>query len=170
MLFLYYTYNPSSTENKKYPLEYKPNDEFNRISGDLNAQSEDLLRNWTEIAGDSTYPNGYFKVYPTPLSEDKEFDLDHYIKEPLFDTFGDLVICPLPQAYEFYAVSMLHKDPKRREEFNDKYTRVLNSLKRMQRRNMGPRELRRVGIPGSKKHFYGFGSIRRSQSDKENYW
>lgn len=170
MLFLLYTYTETSSTSRTYPIEYKPKPEFLLLVQDDNATDDDFLRNWTETPGDSDYPNGYFKVYPTPESADKAMTLWYFIEEPEFDSYGDLTNCPMPQVYEHYAVSMLSRDTDMIQRHESMYIRGLRQLKQRQRREFNPKQLiRRYGID-PEGNLYGAGAVRRTAEDKENYW
>lgn len=170
MLFLLYTYNPTATEDQTYPLKYEPKAEFLRLIGDNTATEDDFLRCWTETPGDSDYPNGYFKVYPTPESGGEAMELWYFIEEPEFDSYGDLTNCPMPQVFEHYAVSMLSSDPDMIQRHESLYSRGIRQLRQRQRREFNPKQLiRRYGID-PENLLYGQGAVTRTEYTKENYW
>lgn len=170
MLFLLYTYAPSATETKTYPLEYKPKSEFINATSDNTEDESDYLDYWTEAPGDSDYPNGYFRVYPTPETSGEDFELWYFKEEPDFDSYGDVTDCPLPSIYESYAVMNLSNDEKLIAQHEGKYTRGIRQLKYRQRRDFGPKSLRRWFGRDGVSNLYGRAASKTTDADKENYW
>lgn len=170
MLYLLYTHNPTATDDRTYPLRYRPKPEFLLLTQDNTSSSDDFIKEWTETPGDTSYPNGYFKVYPTPETAGKEFNLWYFIDEPEFNSYGDLTNCPMPQVYEHYSVSQLSSDTEVAQRHENMYIKGLRQLKIRQRREFNPKSLvRRIGID-PERLLYGGGSIRSTSNDTENYW
>lgn len=170
MLFILYNYEPSTSVNNKYPLAYKPKSEWINLTSDQKAEDDDYLDSWTETPGDDTYPNGYFSLYPTPATSSKDLTLWYFREEPSFDSYGDTTACPLPQVYEHYVVSALTDDPDVATKHEALYARGLRQLKMRQRRDFGPRELRRWFGRDGKSNLYGRNAVKKTDDDKENYW
>lgn len=172
MEFLIYQYNPddSETENKKYPLKYIPHHKWLHLTSDQTQDDDDYLDSWTELPGDSDYPNGYFGLWPTPESTGESMTLWYFRDEPTFDSFGDVTDCPLPQVYENYAIAALTQDADVRALYEGKYLNGLRQLKLRQKRNTQPYSLRNWGKRDPVRTFYGREAQGRTQADKENYW
>lgn len=170
MEMLFYEYNPDSNTDKVYPLEYKSYDEFKKDSSDQNETASDFLNSWTEEPGDTDFPNGYFSVHPTPESTGKNFTLVHHIKDNTFDSYGDVTLCPLPQALENFASRELTENKDDYDKFDKNYTTNVATLRRMQKRNYHPYSLRKYRGQNPTQKTYGRGGVRKTQSDIENYW
>lgn len=170
MLFLLYTYVPASGVSERYPLLYYPKSKWLSYTFDQNREDDDWLDGWTELPGDSDYPNGYFGVYPTPATNSLTMELWYFVNEPDMNSYGDLVYCPMPQAYEYYAINALTDDSSLQGKTQAKYNRALEQLKKRQRREFGPRELRRMVGINSKQLLYGRGSVGTSQAHQETHW
>lgn len=170
MLYLLYEYNPNSSSDIQYPLEHVDKVKFLYQISDKNQSNDDYLSMWTELPGDSDYPNGYFGVWPTPESSNKNMTLWYFINEPNFDSYGDVTNCPLPQVLENRTARELTNDNDDYNKFDRQYERGLIQLKKLQRRSFHPMVLRTWhGINPSRSR-YGRGSARKTQADVENYW
>lgn len=170
MLYLLYTYDPNSTGGKKYPLEYKPKSAWLYDDSDQEVSDDDYLDSWTEAPGDSDYPNGYFRVYPTPESAGEAMELWYFREEPEFDSYGDVTACPLPQAYENYATAALTDDNEKRAMYEGKFARNLRQLKQRQRREFSPKTMRRWHGRDPVNRLYGRGAVKKTQQDIIDYW
>lgn len=170
MLFLMYTYNPNASEEKRYPLHYKPKSEFINATSDQLQDDSDYLSEWTEVPGDDTYPNGYFEVHPRPATSNQDFLLWYFREEPSFESYGDITSCPLPQIYESYAIANLTDDDSVRAKHEGLYSRGIRQLKQRQRREFSPKNLIRSFGRDAVSNLYGRGSGTRTQQDIIDYW
>lgn len=168
MAKLWYEYNPTAAEDREYPLRYTPELIWKDLTQDKLATNDDHLTRWTELPGDDTNPNGYFGVYPTPVTDGKTLTPEYFVSEPQFDSYGDLTLCPLPQTYEYYVTMILSTDSDDRKRFENLFKASVASLKGMQLRHSEPRQLR----TGNRNAYrsYGDGYVKRTQTEKELYW
>lgn len=166
MLFLIYRLSTS----EEYPLGYVSPDEWVALNADTTAANNDDLDKWTILPPDANNQKGYFEVYPTPLTASKVMTEWYFRSEPDMNSYGDLVLCPTPQIYEYRAASILTDDADDAKKYNKRYVECLSNLKVAQRRNRGPIELRRwLGVDGKGK-LYGRGASYVTQNYKETHW
>lgn len=167
------------TEDRTYQLEEKGITEFDYISRDNTAGSDDNMKYYALYPPDASSATGYLRVWPTSVTTGLKITPRYYKTITDLAEYSDITVVPIPKVLENYAIGKIFE--VRREDDKsaiylgslDKpgffYTDITN-LKLMQRKSARPmRNLWEYKGRQAEKRLFGNGHFR-SQADVENFW
>ena len=158
-----------------YPLRPYSPIEFQQLISDQSQEDSDDLTAFTMYPGDSTNPQGYIILYPTPETSEKYLPIMYFKKMPDLSDPDDTTLVTIPNVLVYGAVSELLLGRKGQEQLATYYAqrqmRLLESLKRAQKRMRHHVEgiVPRGGHRGPAK-FYGQKVVADIDTIRENYW
>lgn len=104
-----YRYNYGA-DDVIYRLDFKPTVEFDALTKDLNASTDDWPEIYKLLPADSASANGYFQVDPTIKTDNVgTFYPSYFEKMADLDTVDDTTQVPLPKLLEDYAIAYVER-------------------------------------------------------------
>ena len=163
---LKYRFNDGTTDVEYY-LRFKTKTEFDNIYRDLDADSDDDLVHYTIDDVDETVELG-----PTPETAGYTCTLIYFKELDDVNTYGDILIVPLPNLYIHYACGEIWEDKdnnKKAGYHRSEFASLLKVLEQMRAKTPTPKEFKRYRGNRAMKRLYG---TRRVYSDarREKYW
>lgn len=101
---VYFT-DSSGSEEVYYPLDYKPEAEWNSYLYDTSPTENDTVRRYTILEADADSNSGYIKVDPIPdVTGNGSFSFVYYAPDADYDDMSDTTSIPIPSILDDYAL------------------------------------------------------------------
>lgn len=159
-----------------YRLKYLTLPEFDQMRIDhQTAPSNDAIGWYAFLPPDSTSPKGYVGIFPVPetASSDIKLTFRYYKQFEDLVTFTDTTPVPIPMALVNYALYRYWRSKGQKEEADNyyaDYTRDLERIKRMQKREVGEGSLFRWRGHAGRSKLFGNRISGDPDYIKENYF